>query len=515
MSFPGAPVFLLPPRPALRDWPLAGACAGLLLALAELLLASPSLPPPTLAILGVVSLAVGLALAALGLGLALRMLRQRPSHSELVAWVAGLIALAAVASLVLPRPGVSRLGSLGALLAGALAAALAARAAGQLADRSERSGIPANALLCWGAAALVIAVGERLLLGGSELGWLSLPLLGSAVLAGAVAAGAVFTLARRRGSSRPRASFGVLLTVLASLTLAAAFAPAALPWLLADRAPPPPVGAPANILVLAFGAGIAVSDASEARELGALGGWTGIRYEPRVPEPERALEAVLTLPDGSSLVPALADDGYRTAAIFADPSLGQEVGAREVDARPGARVRLERDLRWLAVAPWLAGPGRRLLARLGMEGEGRSPEQLASDARGWLLGRAASPIPFFLLVDFRCRDGVGAVGGAREEASIASLLDHLDQVRLAERTVVVLAQTGGPRDRPLRVVVRRPLAWPGVAGSPTASRRIEASELGAALRQTARSDGTTPIPFPGVVRIQLPAPILLAQAVAR
>ena len=512
MSFPGLSVFLLPPRPALRDWPLAGACAGLLLALAELALAAPTRPPPPLAMLGVTSLALSLALAAFALGLALRMLRRRPSYSALVAWVAGLIGLVTVAPLALPWPGVSGLLSFGALLIAALAAAGAAFAAAQLADRSERSGTPANALLCWGATAAVVAAGERVLLGEPAFGRLALALLGGAVLAGAAAACAAFTLARRRGSSRPRASFARVLTGLVALSLAAAYAPSALPWLLADRGLPPPGGAPANILILAFGPGAVVVRASDARGQGALAGWTGIRYEPLVPEPERALEALLTLPDGDPLVPALARDGYLTAAILADPSLGQEVGASEVDARPGGRVRLERDLRWLAVAPWLAGPGRRALERLGLGDGIRPPEQLASDARGWLLGRGASPIPFFLLVDFRCLEPAGAAGGAGEEEGVASLLEHLDQMGLADRTVVVLAQTGGPRERPLRVVVRRPLAWPGVVGSATASRPVQASELGATLRQIARGDSTTPIPFPGVVRIPPAAPVIVALA---
>ena len=108
---------------------------------------------------------------------------------------------------------------------------------------------------------------------------------------------------------------------------------------------------------------------------------------------------------------------------------------------------------------------------------------------------AASPIPFFLLVDFRRE----AAGDGGDEEAAASLLDHLEQIGLAGRTVVLLVQTGGPRERPLRVVVRPPLAWPGMEGSATAARAVEASELGATLRQIARGDGQTPVPFPGVV----------------
>jgi hypothetical protein len=499
MSFPGLAVFLLPPRPAPRDWPIAGASAGLLLALAELGLAAPARPPPDLALLGAASLALGLGLAAFGVGLTLRALGRRTSYSALVAWVSGLIALAALAPLALPRPEVSGLLALGALVLAALAAAAVAFAASQLADRSERAGTPANAIWCWGATAAVVAAGERLLLGERALGWPALAGAAGAVLLGALAACAAFALARRRGAGRPRASFAQLLAGLAALALAAAYAPTAVPWLLAEREPPPAAGAPANILVLAFGAGAGVARAPGSRAHDALAGWTGILYEPLVPEPQRSLEALLTLPDGAPLAPALAGDGYATAAILADPSLGQELGTREIDARPGARARLERDLRWLAAAPWLAGPGRHLLERLGLGGGVRPPAQLASDARGWLLRRGASPIPFFLLVDFRSLDPSGAAAGVGAEDAAASLLDHLGQIGLADRTLVVLAQTEGTRERPLRVLIRPPLAWPGGAGSATASRPVRASELGATLRQIARGDGATPIPFPGVV----------------
>ena len=108
-------------------------------------------------------------------------------------------------------------------------------------------------------------------------------------------------------------------------------------------------------------------------------------------------------------------------------------------------------------------PGGTRSSGSGLGGAVRAPGQLASDARGWLLQRGASPIPFFLLVDFRCLEPAGEAGGADDEEAVASLLDHLDQMGLAGRTVVVLAQTGGPRERPLRVVVRPPLAWPGGA----------------------------------------------------
>ncbi len=501
MSFPGLPVFLLPPRPSLRDWPIAGACAGLLLALAELLLAAPSRPPPGLALLGVASLALALALAAWLLGAGLQALRRRPSYSALVAWVAGLIPLAAAAPLALPREGVSGLLSFGLLGIASLAALGMAFAAAQLADRSERSGTPASAILWWGATALLVSAGERAWLGPGPAGAGLTALLAGFWLAGAAAACAVYLLAHRRGASRPRAPFGRILVALVAAGVGAAGAPWALPWLLAERVLPAPGNAPANILIVALGSASRTAAATESQAEVSFGSWTGIRYEPLVPEPAEGLESLLTLPDGAPLVPALAADGYLTAVIRTEAAVAHDFGARQVDGRPGARAQLEGELRWLAAAPWLAGPGRRALGRLGLGGDVRTPGQLSSDARGWLLRQSASAGPFFLLVDFRRRESAGAAAPEHEDDAVTALLDHLDQVGLSQCTLVVLARTGGWREPPLRVVVRPPLAWPGSAGDSTAARPVQASELSATLRKIARGDGKTPVAFPGVVRV--------------
>jgi hypothetical protein len=511
MSLPGVAVFLLPPRPALRDWPLAGACAGLLLGLAELALAAPDALSPPLALLAVASLALLVAASAALLGLALHALRMRASYSALVAWVAGLIGLAAATPLALPAADRSDWLALAALSCAALALLGVAGVAARLADRSERAGVPANALWIWGASALVVAAGERASLGAPVLGIAPLVLLGALALAAAGMVCAAFSIARGRASSRARGSFAHLLAGLCVMALAASCLPQALPWLLADREGPLQPGTPAHILILAVGPAPAAS-ATAAGSLGALDGWSGIRYEPLVPEPARALDALLTLPDGGELVPMLAADGYATAAILADEAHVQPIAAREIDAQPGGRARLERELRWLAAAPWLAGPGRPALDRLGLGGDVRSPAQLASAARAWLLRRAASPTPFFLLVDFR-RNGVfDPAESAREEQAAASLLDHLDEVGLSEKTVVLLVRTGGEHEPPLRVIVRPPLAWPRGAGEPVVARPVQASELGAALRQIARSDGVTPIEFPGILGARLGrAPLALAE----
>lgn len=499
MSFSGLPVFLLPPRPSLRDWPLAGACAGLLLGLAELLLAAPTRPPPRLALLGVASLALALALGGLLLGVALQALRRRPSYSALVAWVAGLIPLAAAAPLALPRGDVFGPVSLGLLGIASLAALGTAFAAARLADRSERSGTPASAILWWGATALLVAAGERVWLGPGPMGATQSVLLAGVWLAGAAAACAIYLLARRRGASRPRAPFGRIVLALVAVGMAAAGAPWALPWLLAERDLPAPGNAPANILIVALGSASRAAPGSESQAEVPFGSWPGIHYEPLVPEPADALESLLTLPDGAPLVPALAADGYATALIRTEAAAAHDFGARQVDAQPGARAQLEGELRWLAAAPWLAGPGRSALRRLGLGGDVRTPEQLSSDARGWLLRRVASASPFFLLVDFRRRESADAAAPEHEDDAVTALLDHLDQVGLSQRTLVLLVRTGGSREPPLRVVVRPPLAWPGSAGDSTAVHPVQASELGATLRKIARGDGKTPVAFPGVV----------------
>ncbi len=499
MSFSSAPVFLLPPRPALRDWPLAGASGGLLLGLAELAFAAPSALPPPLALLAVAIPTLFVAFAAALLGLVLHGLRSRPSHSELVAWVAGLIGLAAATPLLLPGMRASRLLALLVLAFAAALLAAAAFAAARLADRSERSGIPANAFWVWGATASVIAAGERASLGPTRLGVETLALLAGFALVGAGVACAAYLIARRRGSSRPRMSFARLFRLLGLLALAAAFAPNALPWILADRELPPQHGTPAHILMLAVGPAFGAPGASEARGMGALADWSGIRYTPSVPEPARALEALLTLPDGAALVPLLAAQGYATAAILGDPELAQSIAAREIDARPSGRVRLEREFRWLAAAPWLVGPGRPALDRLGWGSDARTPGQLASDARAWLLRRSASPSPFFLLVDFRRLAAVDPAEKVRADEAAVALLEYLDQSGLSLRTVVLLVRTGAAHEPPLQVVVRPPLAWERGPGEPLVARPVQASEIGAALREIARSDGVTAIDFPGVV----------------
>jgi hypothetical protein len=470
--------------------------------MAELALAAPTgSPPPWLAALTIAGVALALACASFAVGCALEILRVRPSHSALVAWVTGLIALVTAAPLAVPRPGASWLPGLAALgLVTALVLSVSFAAAG-IADRSERAGIPARGILWWGATALLVAAGERIWLGPDATGVRRAALVAGLWLAAAAAACSIYLIARRRGASRPLAPFGRILILLVSAAAVAAAAPWALPWLLAERDLPAPGTAPANILIVALGAASRTA-ATESHAEVAFGGWTGIRYEPLVPEPADALAALLTLPDGAALVPALAADGYRTAMVLTDPGVAHDFGVRQVDGRPGARAQLESELRWLAAAPWLVGPGRGALRRLGLGGDVRTPDQLSSDARGWLLRHGASAGPFFLLVDFRRLESALAPAPEDEDAALAALLDHLDQVGLGQRTLVVLVRTGGLGEPPLSILVRPPLAWPGSSGTRVSMRPVQASELGATLRKIARSDGKTPVVFPGVVRVR-------------
>ena len=498
MSLPGVPVFLLPPRPAPRDWPLAGACAGLLLGLAELAFAAPDGPPARLAILSVTCLALALGLAAGILGFVLHELRGRSSHSALVAWVAGLIGFAAVTPLALPHADRSGLLALAALLLAALAMAGVAFAAARLADRSERSGTPANAMLVWGATAIAVAAGERAAFDGSALGVAPLALLGGLVLGGAGVACAVFSLARRRGSSRPRASFARLCGLLAVVALAAAYAPRALPWLLAERDLPPQTGVPAHILILVVDS----AGASGTQGIGTLASWSGIRYEPLVPEPTRALEALLTLPDGAPLVPALDADGYVTAAILADAELSQAVGAREVDARPG-RARAAR--------------ARAALARGGAVARGPGPT-CARAARAWAVmsarPRSSPPTRGAGCCDGarpRSRSSCSSTSACSSRGPIAAESGSRARKRRPRCStisirwgspiarVVVLARTGGAQSRRCASWCARRSPGRRSDGEAVVARPVQASELGATLRQIARGDGITPIAFPGVI----------------
>ena len=100
-----------------------------------------------------------------------------------MAYLAGLIALAAAAPLALPHAEGSLPLALAALLGVGLLTAGATAAAVRLADRSERSGTPANALLVWGATAGVVAAAERALLGVPTFGAAPQALLVGLVLA--------------------------------------------------------------------------------------------------------------------------------------------------------------------------------------------------------------------------------------------------------------------------------------------------------------------------------------------
>jgi hypothetical protein len=275
--------------------------------------------------------------------------------------------------------------------------------------------------------------------------------------------------------------------------LAAASAPAALPWLLADRELAPAEGSPARMLVAVYGP----AAPGEASESALLAGERGIAYALDVGDAGRPLEALLAPPAGDPLVPLLVRRGYATAAVVADGSLGPDVGAVQRDARPGARARVSGDLRWVASGPWLAGPARRVFERLGLGDAARTPEQLASAARGWLLQHGGSATPFFLLVDLRHREPRTPAELARDEAVLDGLLDHLDQSRLGERTLVLLARAGHPGERQLRALLRPPLAWRAASAEPLA-RPVRASELAAALEEIARGDVSNPVSLPGV-----------------
>lgn len=471
----GAPRrYLLPPRPRLRDWPSAGAAAGLLLGLCELLVAAwtGETPSPPVALALSVSAAGVCAALAGATGLGLRLRGARSSYSALVGALVGpLLATAAVGaawSWLGASAGPSPLQVAGLLCALPLAAVTGATTA-RLCDQVERGGLPVSAPALWLCVGLALAAGERLFALGPpppEGRWAALALLPPSALA---AMGAAFAVARRRGN-QSRASPGRLLALSAVATVLVACAPWLAPWALYDRALPPLGDGPPNVL-------LAVIDAAGAPGTGALdevlaqGGFTPDEL------PGSAVRSVVTLPSGELLLPVLGTRGYATAAIVADAAAAEPVGAGEVDLRRGPRHALRSTVAWTAGAPFLLGPGGRLLAPLRLDGLRRTPAQLAGEARRWLVHWRSrrAPAPFFLWLDFRV---AGAPGPPPHDA-LAGLLTELEHLEIASRTLVLVAAVGPEGSRRAEAALRLPAGWPPPDTDPPLF--IGAAELAPAL----------------------------------
>lgn len=480
---------VLPPRPRLRDFVFGGAACGLLLAAAEttlLWLADEALPPQLAALaIGAEALS-GAALATL-LGVALRALGRRPAHSVLAgALMAPLLALPALAAFA---AGLAPAAGLAALLLALVAGTLAARTGGRL----EQAGIALSAPLLLAPAAALVALAE-----GGRRGLGALP-------AGALAPwilGAAAALALSHGLSllgpRQRAAPAGWGATVASSTLFAAVAaslPLLVPFVLLDPASgPPSPDAPASAVLLDLGtapSGPPRDAGLDATRLVALAS-AGVRYDAVIPRrPEDGVAAALLTADGEPVLAALAARGYATAAVARVPSRVADLGAGEVDARPGAAGRLSAVAGRMVGAALLRALPPSFAAALGIDAPLRSDQELAQDAARWLAHWRAtrSRVPFFLVVDFS--DGAAPP----PDAALGSLVDPLRELD-AGSSALLLA---GARDERLAPMGGfRLLAIPPIAASaaPRGVRvlgGIEANAFTEVLR--ALPDGQAQAPF--------------------
>ena len=508
------PVFLLPPLPRLRDWWIAGACAGLLLGLAELAVAfvdGTVFPTPLRVVLLAVSALLVSALSG-GLGALFRGVGLRLSYSQLVGAVLGPLGLA-----VLMRPVWAWIAIGGApdeaeglqLGAGVIAILLAAVGAARIGERGERTGTAASGPVVWGGAALLLAFTSRLAAGGSLYTLPNVATLAVAVVVFAVAGVLCLQIARRRGM-RSRAPFVRSLTLTSLAAGALCFAPGALPWLLYDEELAAVASGPPNILVALIGTGGdvripgsgRVGTGAEAPNLGLLA-WNGIAYAHLAQDWVPGAAATLSLADGTTLPERLEFSGYSVGAIHRSPELARDMELRieDLDARPGAARALRESGEWLSAAPLLLGPGSAALDAAGLNHTERSTHEVAASTMSWLLNwrtrRSASP--FFLLVDLRRGDGEPDLEQA--DSALASILEHLNKLEAEANTLVLVTledRRGVAAGRKRAAVVRPPLHWTLPGPGTRATGEISARDIAVALQKISESDGTKPLPFPGV-----------------
>ena len=265
-------------------------------------------------------------------------------------------------------------------------------------------------------------------------------------------------------------SFARSVALAGARALAAAYAPRALPWLLAERELPPPRQRAGHILIVGARApprggrrdGVASVGCARRLERHSL---RARSCPSRRTRSRRCSRSRTALP----LVPALAAERLRRRRrSCADAAL------RAADRCARGRC---------AAGRARAARARAALARGGAVARGPAPARARSArARGRRSHAGAA----------RLRRARLAAATARVRRSLlpARRLSSHREVRsrpraLARRTrrsrcstistrwgsasapLVVLARTGGKREPPLRVVVRPPLAWPRSAGEPS------------------------------------------------
>ena len=335
-----AAVYLLPPKARAIDWPLAGACAGLVLTLVEFLVAAAGrtgLTPPIALMLAsgnvlLVTLpcvAIGAVQGALGL---------RAPHSVLVLGVVGPLLFAAIAGSLLAKGGAGAFATALALALGigALSAGIA-----WLGDRAERAGVAASGPFVWGATA-VLLVGSAQTSEGTGSFW-SLIFAALVLVGGTIVAHEV--VKRRGGGGRMR--FGNMLLLLAVSTLLIATHALWMPWLLVNsesRSRTTSRVTRANVLVLT------VPEGDTAARFAALA-------VDSVDRPGEDLDALLRSAEGGWIAASLGRSGYTTGAIARDPRLARRRGASDFDARLGGLALLRGPASWMASAALVAKKG--------------------------------------------------------------------------------------------------------------------------------------------------------------
>jgi hypothetical protein len=442
--------------------------------------------PPVLSLLLVAGCTLGVMICALALWGMVHLRGARPTRAVLVGAMLGpLLAVGAASpvALALGQPwGAAVAGVVGAILLGA-----GATLGAEVARRREQRD-PASPTFTWIGASLAIAGLAR---GSGD------PF--DVVTAAAVPIGFALGTAGLLGRLRmPGGSPIRFLLALSLVAVVGAFWTWLSPWLHIERNLPDLGRWPPNLVLVAIngedappGGTAAPATISTLEVLAA----SGVSYRELRPEPAAA--SLLRLPDGRSLLAELRAAGYATAAIVTVPdrSFGFEIGAGEIDDRPGARRQLRESAAWMAAAPVLLGPASPLLDLLGQGDALRSPEGVVADAVRWILRWRATraPTPFALLVDLRAP---GATDAALDEA-LQTLERSLDASQLGYVTVWVIATESSDGGATLRALVAPPAHWPG-----TRRQEVEAGvwgrDLSFALLRMARSDGETPISLPGL-----------------
>jgi hypothetical protein len=299
-------------------------------------------------------------------------------------------------------------------------------------------------------------------------------------------------IARQRSNSVTQ-PFGGLLGWLAFAALAAAFVPVALPWAFYESNVPMREEGPPNLLVVAIpaGEGAAAGSIGVTPTFDALGA-AGRHYRLGAEVPLEAVRALFADAQGEALEPQLAAAGYATAAIFPSEEVLPELARAETHAARGGRGLLEGRLRWLAVAPLLRGPAAALLAALKIDSLHRSAEQVAWQARDWLLewrsDRTAAP--FLLFIDLR---GAGPRRGDDSvaeisDAHLAELLEDLEMLEAASSTLVVVLRVPAEGvGRSVHVAMYGPEPWLLPSGT-SDPQWVRARTLGQFLLATSRID---------------------------